>query len=438
MIERPIHIGLSPNLTFENFKSSLLLVFQPWKWQQGGSINRVEQWFKNYFGVEVAVSLNAGRSALLAILTSLEIPKDSEVLVQAFTCVAVPNSIRWASLSPVFVDIDRTLNVNVADAEKKVTSKTKVLIVQHTFGIPADMSKITAFCKKYHLILIEDCAHALGATYQTRLIGSFGDASFFSFGRDKIVSSIFGGLAIINQKPAVSQGEDSKINREKLLNYQHNLPYPSSIWIFQQLLHPIITYPALYLYHFFGIGKILLFLSQKLRFLSFPVYENEKKGYRPAQFPRLYPNVLAELLLLQLKKLQLVNEKRREIAEAYFQRLKGKGLTLPHQGKGAVYLRFNVLTSRADELRFIAKSRGIILGNWYHRVIDPEGVDLSKIGYIKGSCPQAEKVSRESLNLPTYPALTARQIQEVVELFNHPNFSPLRPGKGVSDYEYGR
>ena len=120
------------------------------------------------------------------------IGEGDEVLVQAFTCVAVPNSVLWAQATPVYADIDATLNIDPIDVEKKITNRTKAIIVQHTFGIPADMDALVALAKKHNILLIEDCAHSLGATYKGKKVGTFGDAAFFSFGRDKVVSSVFG------------------------------------------------------------------------------------------------------------------------------------------------------------------------------------------------------------------------------------------------------
>src|SRR3989344_6809428 len=182
MLERPVHIGLSPDTANDDVLLSLEMLCQPWLWQKGERICQIEQWFKNYFNTNFAISFNSGRSALLAILTCLQLPAGSQGLTQAFTCVAVPNSIIWAGLRPIFVDIDKSLNINVADAQKKITAKTKVLILQHTFGIPANIEKIADFCRKNKLIMIEDCAHALGASYQAKQLGTFGDAAFFSFG----------------------------------------------------------------------------------------------------------------------------------------------------------------------------------------------------------------------------------------------------------------
>lgn len=405
MFERSIHIGLSPNTSTEDFIAALKLIFRPWIWVEGDASGKVEAWFKDYFRVDTAVSFNGGRSALLAILHSLELPPGSEILVQAFTCVAVPNSVMWANLKPVFVDVDRSLNIDVADAVKKISAKTKALIVQHTFGLPADMEKILVFCKKHNLILVEDCAHSLGATYQGKQIGTFGMAAFFSFGRDKIISSVFGGMAIT----------DNNSLGKKITQYQQKLSYPRYFWIYQQLLHPILCSVILPIYNVLSLGKLFLFILQKIGLLAFPVYDQEKKGLKPVVFPARYPNALAGLLLVQLERLAGFNHKRRVLAKHYAENLAKSGFTLPQKLSGAVYLRYNIITYKADELRFKLKKNGVISGNWYKNVIDPQGVNMDKIGYLKGSCPNAESIAARSLNLPTYPALKKYQVERILK-----------------------
>lgn len=415
ILNRAIHIGLSPNASWEDVSLCTKLLFQPWKWKKGDAALEVEQWFKNYFGVEKAVSFNAGRSALLAILQALNLPKDSEVMLQAFTCVALTNSIKWAGYQPVYVDIDSTLNFSVSSAEKKLTPRTKIMIVQHTFGIPADMDKIVAFSKKHDLVLIEDCAHAFGATYKGKLIGTFGDAAFFSFGRDKIVSSVFGGMAIINNSKLKNQNEKLQF---KIQKFQSELSFPKYTWILQQLLHPIITLPVLYLYNFFSLGKAILYIAQKLGLLSFPVCPEEKKGLKSVDFPKKYPNVQAEILLEQLSHLEEFKRRRWLFAKSYFELLHVQEFKMPKKVVGATYLRFNLQTDKASEIRYLAKRRGILLGNWYGQIVDPSGVSLVHAGYTPGSCPNAEKAARECLNLPTYPWLTESQVKRIAALLN--------------------
>lgn len=370
-----ISSSLSPNTDWRDVLAALQILVKPWTWKRGGDIEKVESWFRNYFQTDTAVSFNAGRAALLAILEAFGIGRGDEVLLQAFTCVAVPNSVLWAGAKPVYVDIDDTFNMDPVDAEKKITPKTKAIIVQHTFGIPAQINKLKDIAARYHLILIEDCAHSLGAIYKGKKIGTFGDAAFFSFGRDKVVSSVWGGMAI---------GEST------LKKFQRNLPYPSYFWIFQQLLHPIAFAIILPLYTV-GLGKLLLFLLQRIHLLSLPVYREEKRGRQPNTIPAKYPNALAGLLTNQLSKLDTLMHKRRQVAQYY----ENKTVV------GATYLRYPKLVNNPQVLRERAKHSGILLGNWYHHIIDPKGVNYEDVGYIRGSCPKAEYAAAHIINLPT-------------------------------------
>ncbi|HCS78524.1 TPA: hypothetical protein DIV55_02150 [Patescibacteria group bacterium] len=405
MFTRPIAIGLSPNTESKDYLVALQTLFQPWKWNTTDTLVALENWFKNRFSVSHAYSFNAGRSALLAILHSFGLHEGDEVLLQAFTCVAVPNSVRWAGLVPKFVDIDRTLNLDIRDAEKKISPKTKVMIVQHTFGIPAEMDLITDFCKKHGLYLVEDCAHSLGATYKGKAVGTFGTAAFFSFGRDKIISSVFGGVAITVDP----------IFGARMKDYRRRLPHPGFIWTLRQLAHPLAFAVILPLYSS-GIGKLLLWILQKLHLLSFPVYPEEKKGRQPHDFPKQLPVALARLALAQLVRVDSFNERRCEHAESYRKRL--QNVELMPVLSGAIYLRFPLISLKAEELQFRAKKEGMLFGNWYHHVIDPTGTDLTQIGYEWGSCPASEQTARTIINLPTYPTLSSQAHAQVCSFIN--------------------
>lgn len=391
-LRKIISASLSPNTQSSDVVRALGTLLIPWKWIEGDSIRLVERWFEERYAQTRALSFNSGRSALLAILNAFGIGSGDEVLLQAFTCVAVPNSVLWAGAKPVFVDIDNTLNVDIVDAQRKVTAKTRAIIVQHTFGIPADMEKVTAFAKKHRLLVIEDCAHALGASYKGEEVGTFGDAAFFSFGRDKVVSSVFGGMAIIRIKHVKET--------ERLINYQKSLNFPAHAWVLQQLLHPLI-FAIVIPFYTAQIGKGILWICQRLHLLSFPVYPKEKRAQKPEEFPKKYPNGLAFLLRLQLTKLTRYNTHRQEIARLYEKRLQQVKGDMVIGRPGSVYLRFSVL--RADHAAIFekAKKSGILLGNWYHNVIDPDGVDFHAISYTRGSCPNSEQAAKKIINLPT-------------------------------------
>jgi dTDP-4-amino-4,6-dideoxygalactose transaminase len=406
---RIISASLSPNTQRDDVTLAFKTALRPWTWREGREVAAAEEWFCAYFSTGTAVSFNSGRSALLALLKSFGVGAGDEVLLQAFTCVAVPNSVLWAGATPRFVDIDETYNLDPKDLVQKITKKTKVIIVQHTFGIPANLGTIIALAQKHNLIVIEDCAHALGASYKGHKVGSLGDAAFFSFGRDKVLSSVWGGMAIVNT--TTTRGRAAT----KLKEYQHMTPMPGGLWIAQQLRHPI-AFSAILATYTVGFGKALLVALQKLHLLSFPVYPEEKLGKRPQDFPARFPNALAILLLNQLKKLDAYNAQRRKIARYYaiaLARLGKRGTV--KTDNGALFLRFPLEVKNQEGLLRKAKRRGILLGNWYHNIVDPTGVELASVGYVQGSCPKAEKAAAHIVNLPTL--IDESQARRVVEIF---------------------
>lgn len=411
---KPISISLSPNVERDDVELALKLIFQPWKWKRVEAIKRFEEKFKNYLGVKYAFSFNSGRTSLFAILKSLELPKDSDILLQAFTCNAVPNPILWAGLNPVYVDCNKeSFNIDIDNLRSKISSKSKALIVQHTFGMPANMDEIIQIANENNLILIEDCAHSLGAEWKDRKIGTFGKAAFFSFSRDKVISCVYGGVAVTN---------DEKIG-ESLRQAQAEFGMPNRFWIFQQLLHPIIlNFLILPLYKFFDLGKILLVFSQWIHILSKAVHWKEKRGLKPNYFPRRLPNALALMAENQFLKLERFNNHRKKIAEFYHRGLSNTKFVLPQDlpGGRGIFLRFTVCHSKAHQILYEAwHKENMLLGDWYTTPIAPGDTKLDKVKYQLGSCPAAENLSKETLNLPTH-----------INISLQPN-----PGETVSDAE---
>ena len=410
MFEKLIAIGLAPNQDKDDLIQTLKIILKPWFWIKGDSVKKIEDWFKRYFKVNTAISFNSGRSALYAILKSLSIGKGDEVIVQAFSCVAVANCVIWTGAKPIYVDIDQNLNISIESLERNITPYTKAIIVQHTFGVPADIISIKKIAQKHNLIVIEDCAHSLGATYQGKKIGNYGDFSIFSFGRDKVISSVFGGLAIVNN--------NNKSFGQKLEEFSQGLSFPSHSFVLQQLMHPLAFSIILPLYNL-GIGKLILIILQKIHLLSFPVLNIEKKALRPKFIPQKYPNALAGILLGQLNKLEKYNEHRKEIANYYRTNLFSmKNINLPYDVKGAIYLRYNILTPKANKILSAAKKQRIILGNWYRNIIDPAGVDFPSIHFQPKLYPVAQKFAQQSLNLPTYPRITYQDADKIINLIN--------------------
>ena len=401
---KPISISLSPNTEKDDIFLAFRLLFKCRIWKKGRGVEELENRFKQYLGSKHAISFNSGRSSLMAILKSLNLDWNSEVLVQAFTCNAAVNPILWSGFKPVYVDCNENFNIDVEDLKKKITPQSKVIMVQHTFGLPADMDKISEIAKENNLILIEDCAHSLGAEYNGKKLGTFGRISFFSFSRDKIISSVYGGMAVTNDDNLA----------EKIRKYREGIEYPSYYWIFQQLLHPILM-NYLILPFYSVIGKYLLVLFQWLHILSKAVHWKEKRGEKPCYFPKRMPNALALLALKQFGKLEKFNRHRKEIADFYEQNL--KGFELPIQ-KG-VFLRFPIKHSKAHQIIRNAWKRNILIGDWYTSPIAPDDTKLDKVRYKIGTCPQAEKLAKTTLNLPTHINISKSQAQNIIDFLGN-------------------
>lgn len=413
---KPIFTSLSPNTEKDDVFLAFKLLFQPWKWKHPkfsataeNMIFQLEEEFKKYLGVKYAISFNSGRSALMAILKSLNLKKNEELLLQAFTCNAAVNPIIWSGLKPIFVDCEKeTLNIAIEDLKKKLTPKSKALMVQHTFGLPVNLDEVLKICQENDLFLIEDCAHSLGADYNGKKIGTFGNAAFFSFGRDKIISSVYGGMVVTNDD----------LLGQKIRDFQKECNFPSCFWIFQQLLHPIlINYLILPLYNIFGIGKWILLFFQKIKILSKAVSDSEKRGEKPNYFPQKLPNVLAILALNQLKKIEKFISHQKEIANFYDENLKKLSFILPQKKTGRVYMRYSLLIKKGetDKILKIARKYKIFLDDgWRKTPIVPFDTHQEKMKYDFGSCPQAEKIAKEVLNLPTHINISLKQAKKIL------------------------
>lgn len=406
---RLIFTGLSPNAERNDVLLALRLLVTPRSWVRGGAAASLERSFRDWLPAMHAYAFESGRTALTAILSTLHLSHDDEVLLQAFTCVAVPNAVLWAGGRPVYVDVDEaTYNMSPDDLERKVTPSCKAIIIQHTFGTPADLDRLLAIAKRHGLFVIEDCAHALGGEVAGKRVGTFGDAGFYSFGRDKVISSVFGGMVVTSR-------DDTG---QALQRIHAASPNPGRGWVVQQLVHPIVIAVGKATYGI-GVGKIIIEAAKRLRLISKAVYPAEKRGERPWFTGKRLANALAILAAHQFGKLDRFNAHRRKIAGIYADALtggRGVAIGLPHAPPNGrpVFLRYTIRTPKATQVRSAARQDGIYLGDWYDVPIAPPGVDDARIGYRPGSCPVAERLAQESVNLPTDIHITEQDARRVV------------------------
>ncbi len=450
LFKKPIFVSISPNAQADDVWLALKLMFCPWKWKKGKGIEKFEGMLGGYLSEnketspqpspyqgEGVVLFESGRTALYAILQALGISQGDEVLIQAFTCTAAVNPIIWVGAMPIYVDVEEgSYNMSPEDLDKKITLKSKVLIIQNTFGYPGKIGELLEMAKRNNLIVIEDCAHNLGAKYEilshetgknfssfskikyNQKIGTFGEASFFSFGRSKVISSVFGGAVFTKNKELMG----------KIRKIQNQWEYPSNRWIAQQLFHPIYLAIAKPLYNFFSIGKIMIIIGKKIGLMSLMVYLVEKTGGKPPFGPARMPNALVCLAINQFRKIEKFNQHRRELAGLYDENLHNiANIYLPPApsllrkgGTEAVFLNFPVQVKNFGirwKLIGEAKKKGIYLETWPakdKKVIGPDSVNQEMLFYEEGMCLNAERTAQISINLPTSPNTTKKDAERVV------------------------
>lgn len=417
---KKITIAWAPNAKFDDIILAFNLLFQPWRWFGDSAVKNLENKISTYIGQDV-VSFDSGRSSLYAILKTLGIGENDEVLLQSFTCVALPNPILWVSAKPVYVDVDKNnYNLDLDDLEKKITDKSKAVIVQYTFGIVPNMDRIIEICKKHNLLLIEDNCHNLGQKIkikgELKNAGTIGDAAMFSLGQEKVISATRAGFATIKNLK----------NLTKLKNFQLTINKPRIRDVVRGILNPIIWKIR---EKWGGVGEFIYRLMVKFKLQELGLTKLELVGKKAPWLPYKLPNTNAILGLYQFNKIEHISRYRLKISRKYFEQfsllsrniLNKLEIKIVDQEKvntfgDAGFLRFPVIVKNAEDFRLKAEKSNIILGNWYTEVIHCQGVDLCQLKY-SSDCPNAEWLVKHVINLPTHVGIGDNEIRRVMELF---------------------
>src|SRR5438093_3075044 len=171
---------------------------------QGPQIQEFERAFERRAGGGHAISAAYGRIAFYYILKALDLPAGSDIVFPSLTFWVVPELARAAGLNVVFADVDpKTFNLDPQSVERVLTDRTRAIVPTHLYGLPCDMDAILDIAARHNLIVLEDCAHALGAAYKGRRVGTFGTGALFSFQTLKPLNCYGGGIALV-QDPALA------------------------------------------------------------------------------------------------------------------------------------------------------------------------------------------------------------------------------------------
>ncbi|RZB30125.1 MAG: hypothetical protein SRB1_02405 [Desulfobacteraceae bacterium Eth-SRB1] len=181
-----------PTLDIDDYRS-VMDVLESGRLVQGEQVAGFEDALSSFIGVKSGVAVSSGTAALHLSLLALGAGKGDEIIIPSYVCSALLNAVMYVNAVPVVVDIDRsTFNIDVDDLKKRITKRTKAIIVPHMFGLPADIDEIVSL----GIPVIEDCAQSAGAKYRGRYTGSFGVCSIFSFYATKMLATGEGGMIL--------------------------------------------------------------------------------------------------------------------------------------------------------------------------------------------------------------------------------------------------
>lgn len=349
-----------------------------------------------------------GRVALYAILKAIGIKPGDEVILPGFTCVVVPNAIVYLGAKPIYVDIDPTnYNIDPNKIEEKITGRTKVIIAQHTFGIPADMDRITEIAKRLNLYVVEDSCHAIGSKYRGRTVGSFGDAAFFSSQWSKPVTTGLGGWSIINSEtllPALSKSYEEFAEpslRESVLLYFQYLFY-------RAFFKSGLFWPMQDLYRYLSERGIVIGSSsgEELECKMPPGYKKKMTRWQNA--------VLQE----KLKRISSVINHRKWVASRYEDELRKRHFKIPTVPSflEPVYLRYPIQVNDKTRLLLDARGKRLEIGDWFLSPVHPILGMWDRVGYKTGMCPKSEAVCHSVVDLPTHEGINEREIEKIIAL----------------------
>lgn len=325
----------------------------------GNNVETFQQEFAKYHNSKYCIGVASGLDALTLSLIASEIPQGSEVIVPSNTYIATILSIFHAKMKPVLVEPDiATYNIDPMKIEEKISPKTKAIMVVHLYGKSCQMDLILQLCKKYNLILIEDCAQSHGAKFKNKLTGTFGEFGAFSFYPTKNLGALGDAGAVIT---------DSEIFAERLKKLRN---YGSSKKYFNDLI---------------GFNSRL-------------------------------DELQAAFLSVKLKYLDQINLHKRKLAKIYLDNLKDDFIKpVVNEDFFDVYHIFNVRHPKRDNLKDYLLKNEILTD--IHYPISPHKQKAMQ-GIIEGDYPISEEIHNTILSLPCSFGHSEDDIYRVVEVMN--------------------
>jgi perosamine synthetase len=340
----------------------------------GPMVIKFEDAWSKYLGCEISIGVNSATAALHLALTAFNFPEGKKVLVPAITFASTATAVLYNRLVPVFVDVvPETASIDLNDLQRKYDKDCVAVIPVHNGGYPVPMDQLMDLAKELNLKVIEDCAHCAGGGYKGKKLGTWGHIGCFSF----------------EEKKCMTTGDGGMICSDDI-----------------ELIEPLKAY------RWVGIDKDTWRRAESIK----KSQENEAKHwhYEISVLGYKYNmnDIAAAIGLAQLKKLDLMNERRAKIIEKYLNGIKDIESIKPifpyEKGNGA-YWYFGIRSNRRDELIIYLKNKGIATGvHFYPLTLQPLFKPVAK------DCPVAEKIWKTFVTLPSHPDLTPKEIEFII------------------------
>lgn len=360
--------------------------------------------FKNKFNSIEAVTVPSGRAGIYSLLSVMGIGKGDEVLITGYTCSAVPEPLLFLGIKPIYVDIDsRNFGMKTETARKLITPRTKAIIIQHTFGMTAEIKSLVELAKEFNLKVIEDCALALGSRSNDGFLGTFGDASIFSFELSKTISVGWGGLILINHDINLAVNVKDFVGKFK---------YLSRFESFRRLFQAGIS-SFLYRHNIYIFGGYFISTLFKIRFFRKSAIIFDRNNI-PKDYLQLLPDIQWLVVEKIFNRLDYINSCQRKASKEYINILNELGCNISSKdANNNALIRFPILLKNNKAFLDILNSNRIEAGTWFNQPVSCRGGDQVLYDYDIGSCANSEYIAKHMVNLPTHDRLSTNDLNKI-------------------------
>jgi dTDP-4-amino-4,6-dideoxygalactose transaminase len=363
------------DIDFDSREEEAVLEVLKSRWLTMGSITQAfEGEFSSFVGARHAIAVANGTAALHLACLGIGLGPGDEVIVPSLTFVATANAIRYTGAIPIFADIEneQDLDISVKSIERKLTDRTRAIMVMHYGGYVCDMPAITKLAKEYHLQVIEDAAHAIGSEDEGRKAGTWGDVGCFSFFSNKNMTTGEGGMIVTNNDATAD--------------------------------------------------KMRIMRSHGMTSLSWDRHRGHAWSYEVVELGYNYrmDEIRAALGRVQLSKLEKNNERRRNLSKLYREQLEEfvPSIVAPfNQSRGisACHLFPILLPAGSNRVGFMEhlKTEGIQTSIHYPPI--HKFRTYAEAGEARYNLPMTENIAEREVTLPLYPGLTDDNVADVVQ-----------------------